>query len=108
MNKHNQKHLTLSNRTYIEQELLQKSTFSSIAKSLHKDPTTISKEVKRYYKTIPARDSLNGATPFDLAALLLDKKIPALAGQFKVSPDKVMLKPALIENSVKEREARHE
>lgn len=44
-----------------------------------------------------ARDSLNGATPFDLADLLLDKKIPILTGQFKVSPDQVMLKPALIE-----------
>ncbi len=55
-----------------------------------------------------ARDSLNGATPFDLADLLLDKKIPALAGQFKVSPDEVILKPALIEMSVKEREANHE
>ena len=268
MNEHDQKHLTLSNRTYIEQELLQKSTFSSIGSVLHKDPSTISKEVKRYSKTIPARysykcnlckhykdcdlrskelkcprysshcsfyckkcyrrtvidycpyflpykcnkinkppyvcnycedykscpldkkvydaayaqrqyekklynsrkcinmtheelqelndlisplilkgrleknheyiryvipkgrsmyrytqddinlmfshinstarDSLNGATPFDLADLLLDKKIPALAGQFKVSPDEVMLKPALIEMSVKEREANHE
>ncbi len=45
-----------------------------------------------------ARDSLNGATPFDLAELLIDKKIPALAGLHKVSPDDVMLKPALIEN----------
>jgi IS30 family transposase len=45
-----------------------------------------------------ARDSLNGATPFDLAELLLDKKIPALTGQHKVSPDSVMLKPALIEH----------
>jgi len=44
-----------------------------------------------------SRDSLNGACPFDLAALLLDKKIPLLAGQFKVSPDEVMLKPALID-----------
>ncbi len=44
-----------------------------------------------------ARDSLNGATPFDLAALLLDKKIPVLTGQHKVSPDSVMLKPALLE-----------
>lgn len=43
-----------------------------------------------------ARDSLNGATPFDLAELLLDKRIPALTGQQKVSPDSVMLKPALI------------
>lgn len=55
MNEHNQKHLTLSNRTYIEQELLQKSTFSSITKSLCKDPTTISKEVEHYYKSIPAK-----------------------------------------------------
>jgi IS30 family transposase len=44
-----------------------------------------------------ARDSLNGATPFDLAELLIDKRIPVLTGQFKVSPDNVMLKPALIE-----------
>ena len=44
-----------------------------------------------------ARDSLNGATPFDLAELLLDKKIPILTGQHKVSPDDVLLKPALIE-----------
>ena len=45
-----------------------------------------------------ARDSLNGACPFDLAELLLDKKIPLLTGQFKVSPDEVMLKPALLEH----------
>ena len=44
-----------------------------------------------------ARDSLNGATPFDMANLLLDKRIPILTGQYKVSPDSVMLKPALIE-----------
>ena len=43
---HNQKHLTLSDRIYIEQELVQGSTFKSIALTLHKDPTTISKEVK--------------------------------------------------------------
>ena len=45
-----------------------------------------------------ARDSLNGSTPFDLAELLLDKRIPALTGQHKVSPDKVLLKPALLEH----------
>jgi hypothetical protein len=45
-----------------------------------------------------ARDSLNGASPFDLAELLLDKKIPLLTGLKKVSPDEVMLKPELIEN----------
>ena len=45
--KGNHSHLTLSDRIYIEQELDQGSTFYSIAKVLHKDPTTISKEVKR-------------------------------------------------------------
>ena len=44
-----------------------------------------------------ARDSLNGAAPLDLAELLIDKKIPVLTGQFKVSPDNVLLKPALLE-----------
>ena len=44
-----------------------------------------------------ARDSLNGASPFDLAELLLDKRIPALTGLYKVSPDSVMLKPELLE-----------
>ncbi len=45
-----------------------------------------------------ARDSLNGSTPFDLADLLIDKRIPALTGQHKVSPDNVLLKPALLEH----------
>ena len=50
-----QKHLTLSDRTYIQQELLQKSTFSFIANTLKKDPTTIAKEVKRNFKSIPVK-----------------------------------------------------
>ena len=55
MDIHNQKHLTLSNRIYIEQELMQGSTFSSIAKGLHKDPTTISKEVRKNSKFVPLK-----------------------------------------------------
>lgn len=56
-----------------------------------------------------ARDSLNGATPFDLAELLIDKKIPILTGQQKVSPDNVMLKPALLKPSSSiAKEASHE
>ena len=42
-----------------------------------------------------ARDSLNERCPFDLAELLLDKKVLAFAGRNKVSPDDVLLKPAL-------------
>ena len=44
--KYNQKHLTLSDRTFIEQVLQQGSIFSYIAQILGKDPSTISKEVK--------------------------------------------------------------
>lgn len=54
MIKHNQKHLTISDRLYIEQELLQGTSFKTIAKVLQKDPTTISKEVKRSRTLIPA------------------------------------------------------
>lgn len=43
-----------------------------------------------------ARDGLNGATPFALANILIDKRIPILTGQFEVSPDDVMLKPELL------------
>lgn len=51
-----------------------------------------------------ARDSLNGACPFDLAEILLDKKIPLLTGLKKVSPDDVMLKPELIEKRFREKD----
>ena len=44
----NQKHLTLENRIYIENELNKGTSFRDIAKFLCKDPTTISKEVKAH------------------------------------------------------------
>ena len=44
----NQKHLTLENRIYIENELNKGTSFKDIAKFLCKDPTTISKEVKTH------------------------------------------------------------
>ena len=52
--KSNQKHLTLSDRITIEQSLNAGASFKSIAKQLHKDPTTISKEVKKH-RTIKTR-----------------------------------------------------
>lgn len=52
--KTNQKHLTLSDRIIIEQSLNEGISFKSIAKQLHKDPTTISKEVKKH-RTIKTR-----------------------------------------------------
>ena len=56
-----------------------------------------------------ARDGMNGASPFDLAELLIDKRIPILVGQHRVSPDSVMLRPELIDKpSAKRRIAKHE
>lgn len=43
-----QKHLTLSDRNYIEQALNKNITFKEMSKFLSKDPTTISKEVKKH------------------------------------------------------------
>ena len=42
------KHLTLDERNIIEQELTKNTNFNEIAKLLSKDPTTISKEVRRH------------------------------------------------------------
>ena len=48
--KGNQKHLTLSDRITIEKGLNSSSSFAEIARQVHKDPTTISKEVRRHSK----------------------------------------------------------
>ena len=42
----NQKHMTLDDRTYIEDSLNAGLSFKDIARYLCKDPTTISKEVR--------------------------------------------------------------
>ena len=44
----NQKHLTLNDRIYIENELAKGTPFKDIAAFLCKDPTTISKEVRTH------------------------------------------------------------
>ena len=48
--KGNQKHLTLSDRINIEKGLNNSDSFAAIAKVVHKDPTTISKEVRKHSK----------------------------------------------------------
>lgn len=47
-NKGNQKHLTLSQRIEIEKGLLAGLSFTKIAASIGKDPSTISKEIRRH------------------------------------------------------------
>ncbi len=46
--KRNHQHLTLSDRIYIEQGLERRISFKDIAKFIVKDPTTISKEIRRH------------------------------------------------------------
>ena len=56
-----------------------------------------------------ARDGMNGASPFDLAEILIDKRIPILVGQYRINPDSVMLRPELIDkSSAQRRAAKHE
>ena len=49
------KHLTLEERTEIQNCLFQGVTFKAIARRIGKDPTTVSKEVKKHIQVIPAR-----------------------------------------------------
>ena len=42
------KHLTLDERNFIEQELTKNTNFTEIARYLGKDPTTISKEIRKH------------------------------------------------------------
>lgn len=51
--KGNGKHLTFSDRVYIEQELMQGSSFRNIAAGLGKDPSTISKEIRLHCSVAP-------------------------------------------------------
>lgn len=51
------KHLTLSQRIEIEKGLLVNRSFTDIAASLGKDPTTISKEIRRHSETKRRKDS---------------------------------------------------
>ena len=51
--KGNGKHLTFSDRVYIEQELMQGSSFRNIAAGLGKDPSTISKEIRLHCAVAP-------------------------------------------------------
>ena len=51
---------------------------------------------------------MNGQTPYDLAQLLLDKRISALIGIVRITPDDVQLKPALLDCTDRSEEAADE
>ena len=49
------KHLTFEDRIEIQDCLFHGVSFKGIAKRISKDPTTVSKEVKKHIQVIPAR-----------------------------------------------------
>ena len=53
----NQKHLTLAQRIEIEKGLTENKSFSTIAKLINKDPSTISKDIRLHAKTKERPDS---------------------------------------------------
>ena len=55
--KGNQKHLTLSQRIKIEKELLSGKNFATIAKEIDKDPSTVSKEVRKHSKVTERKNT---------------------------------------------------
>lgn len=95
----NQKHLTLEDRNYIEQALNHSMAFKEIAKFLSKDPTTISKEIKKHRIRKRPNTSLNNATSYDLAQILLDKDVLKKLNLQKVPANEIQLKPKLLKKN---------
>lgn len=61
--KSNQKHLTLSQRIEIEKALLSGETFAAIARKVSKDPSTISKEIRRHSKVTERKNKDSAPVP---------------------------------------------
>lgn len=73
----NQKHLTLNDRIYIENELSKGATFKDIAAFLCKDPTTISKEVRsRRLSDWYHKGTFYNAKTFVYTAITVKKQTP--------------------------------
>ncbi|SCX75625.1 helix-turn-helix domain-containing protein [Alkaliphilus peptidifermentans] len=54
----NQKHLTLSQRIEIEKSLLAGDSFAAIARKIGKDPSTISKEIRKHSKIAENKNTI--------------------------------------------------
>lgn len=63
--KDNQKHLTLSECIIVEQGLNEGKTFTAIAARINKDPTTISKEIRKH-RALKEHKDPNKKLPYDL------------------------------------------
>ena len=96
----NQKHLTLNDRIYIENELSKGATFKDIAAFLCIDPTTISKEVKsRRFLTGTTKELSTMPKTFVYTAITLKKQMPvekSCSAVLNVHPVKPATKPVRI------------
>ena len=80
--KGDQKHLTLSDRIRIEKGLNSSESFAEIGKAVHKDPTTISKEVRKHskvkeysgYGNIPCQANADKHSPCSLKHICGDQE----------------------------------
>lgn len=88
----NQKHLTLDDRNYIEQALNQDMSFKEIAKFLSKDPSTISKEVRKH-KIMKEPNRFNGYGNICKKSSLAERKmyVVIIAKVFVLSAQNVIL-----------------
>lgn len=96
----NQKHLTLNDRIYIENELSKGATFKDIAAFLCKDPTTISKEVKsRRFLTGTTKELSTMPKTFVYTAITVKKQMPvekSFSAALNVHPVQPATKPVRI------------
>ena len=91
----NQKHLSLEDRIYIENELNKGTSFKDIARFLCKDPTTISKEVRsKHLSDWYHKETFYNAKNFCTIAIIVRKPMPVARSSCVVS-DALPVLPAI-------------
>ena len=93
----NQKHLTLEDRIYIENELNKGTSFKDIARFLCKDPTTISKEVRAHrLSDWYHKGTFYNAKNFWSTAIIAGRPMPVIKKSLTVrSPTSTTIMPDL-------------
>lgn len=96
----NQKHLTLNDRIYIENELSKGATFKDIAAFLCKDPTTISKRLNHdAFLTGTTKELSTMPKTFVYTAITVKKQMPvekSCSAVLNVHPVQPATKPVRI------------
>ena len=75
LNSKKQKHMTLEDRTEIQMGLQRRQTIKSIAMSIDKDPTTVSKEIKKHIQAKAIPDDEAEVVHMDCSGNIIDAPI---------------------------------